>query len=232
MEESKTLVEVTTEKILQYMTAHDLQVGDKLPNEYELSHYLDVGRSTIRESVRTLVSRNILEVRQGAGTFVSDKRGIVNDPLGFSLIKDRDRMIQDLFELRYLLEPKMAGLAARHATKEQIDEMKELIQKIERSFIEGTTEHVALDIDFHTTIAEASGNVALFHIIPIINESIALFNKNYDIAHLKNETIDIHLEIVKAIEQRNELAALDAMTVHMAMNRKELQKIIAMKESI
>lgn len=55
--------------------------------------------------------------------------------------------------------------------------MKSLTQKIETSFREGTQDHVQLDIDFHTTIAEASGNVALLHIIPIINESIALFNK-------------------------------------------------------
>ena len=194
MEENKTLVEVTTDKILRYLKEMQLQVGDKLPNEYELSDYLEVGRSTVREAVRALASRNILEVRQGAGTFVSDKRGIANDPLGFSLIEDQDRMIRDLFR-------------------------------------EGTQEHVQLDIDFHTMIAEASGNVALLHIIPIINESIALFNKNYDIQHLKIETIDIHTEIVQAIERRNALAAFDAMTVHMAINRRELQKIIGEKET-
>ncbi|MBP2855705.1 FadR family transcriptional regulator, partial [Acinetobacter baumannii] len=76
MEENKTLVEVTTDKILRYLKEMQLQVGDKLPNEYELSDYLEVGRSTVREAVRALASRNILEVRQGAGTFVSDKRGI------------------------------------------------------------------------------------------------------------------------------------------------------------
>lgn len=123
----------------------------------------------------------------------------------------------------------MAGLAAEYATKNQISRMKSLTQKIETSFREGTQDHVQLDIDFHTTIAEASGNVALLHIIPIINESIALFNKNYDIQHLKIETIDIHTEIVQAIERRNVLAAFDAMTVHMATNRRELQKIIGKK---
>ena len=67
MEENKTLVEVTTDKILRYLKEMQLQVGDKLPNEYELSDYLEVGRSTVREAVRALASRNILEVRQGAG---------------------------------------------------------------------------------------------------------------------------------------------------------------------
>lgn len=67
MEENKTLVEVTTDKILRYLKEKQLQVGDKLPNEYELSDYLEVGRSTVREAVRALASRNILEVRQGGG---------------------------------------------------------------------------------------------------------------------------------------------------------------------
>lgn len=52
MEENKTLVEVTTDKILRYLKEMQLQVGDKLPNEYELSDYLEVGRSTVREAVR------------------------------------------------------------------------------------------------------------------------------------------------------------------------------------
>ncbi|KAF1303390.1 GntR family transcriptional regulator [Enterococcus sp. JM9B] len=228
--ENQTLVERTTDKILDYITKNELEIGMKLPNEYELSQQLDVGRSTLREAVRALTSRNVLEVRQGAGTFISDKRGIANDPLGFSLVKDQDKMIQDLFELRYLLEPKMAALAAKYATQEQIDKLNRLRVEIEDSFYKNDSRHVTLDIDFHTTIAAASGNVALFHIIPIINESIGLFNKNYNIKHLKIETIDMHKDITEAIENRDEIAALDAMTIHMANNRKELKAIVHQKK--
>lgn len=230
--ENKTLVDKTVDKIIRYINEHDLDVGMKLPNEYELSQQLDVGRSTVRESVKALASRNVLEVRQGAGTFISSKRGIATDPLGFSLIKDQDKMISDLFELRYLLEPKMAALAAKHATNEQIEKMNRLRIEIEESFYQNDKRHVELDIDFHTTIAEASGNVALFHIVPIINEAIALFNKNYDIQHLKIETIDMHKDITEAIGKHDETGALDAMTIHMANNRKQLNAIIHQKNEI
>lgn len=229
MEEIKSLVEQTSDQIIHFIMENDLKAGDRLPNEYELSDKLSVGRSTLREAVRTLASRNILEVRQGAGTFVSDKRGIATDPLGFSLIKDQNKMIQDLFELRYILEPTMAALAAKHATNDQIAKLNELHKKIERSFKDGTDEHVELDIEFHTTIAEASGNVGLLHIIPIINESIALFNKSYNVSHLKIETIEFHKDITKAIENHDEIGAMDAMTIHMANNRKEFKQIIKEK---
>ncbi len=229
VEATKTLVEQTTDKIIAFIKTHDLKIGNKLPNEYQLSQELDIGRSTLREAVRVLVSRNILEVRQGSGTFISDKRGIATDPLGFSLIKDQDKMILDLFELRYLLEPKMAALAAKNASEEQIQRITYLKDEIEISFLEGTDDHVQLDIELHTTIAQASGNVGLTHIIPVINESIALFNKSYNVERLKRETITLHSDIVEAISNHDELEAFDTMTVHMATNRKEFRKIMKKK---
>ena len=83
----RPLVERTADAIIKFITSENLTAGDKLPNEYELAKTLDVGRSTIREAVRSLVSRNILEVRQGSGTYVSENTGISDDPLGFALSK-------------------------------------------------------------------------------------------------------------------------------------------------
>lgn len=225
----KTLVEQTIDKLLAFISTNQLEVGDKLPNEYELAKKLDVGRSTLREAVRSLASRNILEVRQGSGTFISDKKGIVKDPLGFSLIRDKDKMILDLFELRYIIEPPMAALAAKNATEDHIKKMIKLKNSIEDSFEENTQDHVLLDIELHKTIAEASGNVALLHIVPIINESIALFNESYNINHIKLETMAMHRELVDAIKNKDEIGALDAMTIHMANNRKEIRHIIKLK---
>lgn len=73
---ARPLVEKTAERLLQLILERGYDVGAKLPNEYELAQDLDVGRSTIREAVRSLATRNVLEVRQGSGTYVSSKRGI------------------------------------------------------------------------------------------------------------------------------------------------------------
>lgn len=82
MEENKTLVEVTTDKILRYLKEKQLQVGDKLPNEYELSDYLEVDAARCEKLSERLLLGIFLKFGKG-GTFVSDKRGIANDPLGF-----------------------------------------------------------------------------------------------------------------------------------------------------
>ena len=77
---------------------------------------LEVGRSTLREAVKMLVSKNILEVRQGSGTYITSLTETVIDPLGFGEIDNHMKLTQDLFEVRFLIEPQMASLAAQHIT--------------------------------------------------------------------------------------------------------------------
>ncbi|WEM59119.1 GntR family transcriptional regulator [Streptococcus parauberis] len=79
----KPLVGQKVDQLLDLILERNYETGAKLPNEFELAEDLNVGRSTIREAVRTLVARNILEVKQGSGTFISPKRGVSEDPLVF-----------------------------------------------------------------------------------------------------------------------------------------------------
>ena len=221
---SKTLAEQVAEKIINYINEHDLTIGDKLPNEYDLAKVLDVGRSTVREAVRALASRNILEVKQGSGTFISEKKGIATDPLGFSLIKDTLKLTKDLFEIRYILEPRVAALAAQHATDEEINAIDRLRKKIEDTMGNDTQQQLHLDVEFHTMIAKASNNVAMHHLIPVINESIFLYNDHYTNQQIKEETLMMHREITEAIKRHDSDAAFDAMTIHMAFNRLNLKR--------
>ena len=82
----RPLVDKTAERLMAFILDNGYEVGQKLPNEYDLSEALGAGRSTVREAVRSLVARNILEVRQGSGTYISSKRGVVEDPFGFAII--------------------------------------------------------------------------------------------------------------------------------------------------
>lgn len=72
--ENKTLVEITTQKILSYIQEHKLQIGDRLPNEFTLAEQLKVSRNTIREATEMLKSRNIIEVKQGSRIFINAKK--------------------------------------------------------------------------------------------------------------------------------------------------------------
>ena len=66
------LAEQVQEQLYDYITAHSMKPGDKLPNEFKLAEQFGVGRSTVREAVKLLVSRNVLETRRGSGTYVKD----------------------------------------------------------------------------------------------------------------------------------------------------------------
>lgn len=222
---SKPLVEKTIEKLLHLIVERQYEVGDKLPNEYELAEDLNVGRSTVREAVRGLAARNVLEVRQGSGTYISAKKGISEDPLGFSLVKDKVKLTTDLFELRYLLEPRIAERVAQFATEEDIARLEEIVVAIEDSVARGDDEHLELDVKFHSMLAEISGNIAMTSLLPVINQSIHLINENYSNRRMKESSLQAHRSILWAIQKRHPIAAYDSMLGHiLAVRQTVLQE--------
>ncbi|MDB8792608.1 FadR/GntR family transcriptional regulator [Romboutsia sp. 1001216sp1] len=223
---TKPLGETTSEKIIKLIVDENLKIGDKLPNEYELADKLGVGRSTIREAIKALVSRNILEIKRGSGTFI--KCGVADDPLGLMFVKDKLKLAVDLLEIRFMIEPKIASLAAINATKEDIEELSKLCDEVEELILNGIP-HMEKDIEFHTAIARSSKNLVTTSLVPIINKSIAVF---IDVTNtqLKNETIETHKEILNAIKNKNANEAHDAMLLHLAYNRRNINRIVAEKQ--
>ncbi|MDV5972311.1 FadR/GntR family transcriptional regulator [Streptococcus canis] len=211
---ARPLVEQTAERLLNLILERDYDVGAKLPNEYELAQDLDVGRSTIREAVRSLATRNVLEVRQGSGTYVSSKKGVSEDPLGFALVKDTAKLTADLFELRLLLEPRIAALAAQNATPKEIKELEKIVVEIEEAVAAGDPKHLQLDVTFHSMMAKFSGNIAMDSLLPVINKSIHLINANDTNHQMKEGSLQAHRDILTAIKERNPIAAHDAMLLH------------------
>ncbi len=126
-----TRVEKSSEGILQYIKDHNLTAGDKLPTEMELSKLLGVGRNTVREALRLLLSRNIVVIRQGAGSFVSEKNGISDDPLGFFMVDDRKKLIEDLLQARVIIEPQIAAIAAQNRTEEELFFLENALKRVE-----------------------------------------------------------------------------------------------------
>ena len=86
---SKLLAEQVEEQIYRYIVDTSLEIGSKLPNEFELGEKFGVGRSTIREAVKLLASKGVLEVRRGSGTYVINKTPADLDPLGLQGLGDR-----------------------------------------------------------------------------------------------------------------------------------------------
>lgn len=216
--EEKSLPQKVSEDILSFILDENLQPGDRLPNESVLSQRLNVGRSSLREAMKLLASRNIVTIRQGSGTYIAASPGIVEDPLGLTFIHDKEKLVHDLLEIRFLLEPSIAGMAARSANDGDIQKIMELCLEVEELLKSGK-DHTQKDIEFHTAIAMSSKNIVIPRLIPVINSSIPLFVETTE-NRLEKETIETHREIAEAIRDHDVLKAQDAMYLHLVYNRK------------
>lgn len=215
--EDKPLSSKLSEELLNYIRSENLKPGDRLPNESILAKKMGVGRSSIREAMKLLASRNIVTIRQGSGTYISQTPGMVDDPLGFSFIADKQKLAQDSLEVRFLLEPAIASLAAQNASEEDIALLRRLCQEVE-DLVQLGQAHTQKDIEFHTAIALSSKNVVVPRLIPVINSAIPLLIELTGNT-LKQETIDTHRALTDAIAAHNAAAAHDAMYLHLVYNR-------------
>lgn len=102
--------------------------------------------------MKLLASRNIVNIRQGSGTYIANSPGMVADPLGFTFIADKQKLAQDLLEIRFLLEPPIAARAALRATEHDIHKIQTLCQEVE-DLLRSGKDHTQKDIEFHTAIA-------------------------------------------------------------------------------
>lgn len=219
LSKNTSLVEGTTERILR-LILNEFAVGEKIPSEGELGQRLGVGRNTVREAIRALVGRNILEIRRGNGTYVSDKQGVGDDPLGLLFIKNPRKVAADIMQIRILLEPTIASLAAMNATVDDIRDLEELAAAFE-SKVRRQEDPVNEDVAFHRSIAKCSKNVVMPNLIPVISRSIRIFTDIKDGQQIEC-TLDAHRQIVGAIRARNSVAAYDAMLLHLSYNRNKL----------
>lgn len=215
--EDKPLSSKLSEELLNYIRSENLKPGDRLPNESILAKKMGVGRSSIREAMKLLASRNIVTIRQGSGTYISQTPGMVEDPFGFSFIADKQKLAQDSLEVRFLLEPAIASLAAQNASEEDIALLRRLCQEVE-DLVRLGQDHTQKDIEFHTAIALSSKNVVVPRLIPVINSAIPLLIELTGNT-LKQETIDTHRALTDAIAAHNAAAAHDAMYLHLVYNR-------------
>lgn len=212
----KSLSELTSDQIIDLIVQKSLTKGDKLDNEKTLCEKLNVGRSTLREAVRMLASRNILEVRHGSGIYVSEKLGIPDDPLGFTFVQDKKKLVSDLLAFRRMIEPPVCALAAINASKEQIEKLETKANEVEALILAEKNHHKA-DASFHSLIGELSGNTVMPKIQPIIFKAIELF---VDVtgSMLRKETIKDHRNLVDAIRMHDPVKASDAMFLHLIHN--------------
>lgn len=210
------------DSLMDYILQEPLEIGQKIPNEFELAEKFGVGRSTIREAVKSLASKGILEVKRGSGTYVISTNSLNDDPLGLSKFDNKYKLALELFDVRLMLEPEIAALTAKYASDEEIQQIKKLCDETEHLYLNGKN-HIPKDIEFHTCIAKGSKNRVIETLIPIINTAVMTF-ANMTGRTLMKETIETHRAVVNAILDRDPMGAKCAMIMHLTYNRQALIK--------
>ena len=185
------------------------KAGDKLPTEKELCESTGAGRNTVREALKILASRNVLEIRQGAGTFVSEKQGIPDDPLGFSMVNDHVKLTKDLLQVRIMLEPQIAALAAQCAKEHEIKELEEILEEMEAA-MKKREDYSELDTKFHTKIAQCTHNIVMENLLPVIGKGVAVFAREvaqteYDRTWISHRKIFCYIRDHKPFEAEMEM---------------------------
>ena len=112
----RTLGQKTEDRLMKYILDKPVKIGERIPTEGELTELFEVGRSTVRGAVKGLVTRGVLEVRRGDGTYVISTIYMENDVLEFGNVEDRYRLALDLFDVRLMIEPEIVTWACRKAT--------------------------------------------------------------------------------------------------------------------
>lgn len=191
-----------------------LNPGDRLPSERELAQTFGVGRSTVREAIRAMESMGLVETRAGEGTFLAGPASRnPRDPLMAALFSAWDTQLK-LFEVREVLEPGLAGLAARRATPEQIERLRSVLRDQEEKVKRGQA-YMQEDTSFHFLIAEATGNEALVRIMDGLMDLLRQTREtSWQRSGRPARSLKQHLAILEAIEDRNPRVAERRMRGH------------------
>jgi GntR family transcriptional regulator, transcriptional repressor for pyruvate dehydrogenase complex len=159
--QKKVYIEILN-KIHDIIENDGLQAGDKLPSERELSDRLNAGRSSVREALRSLELLGLIETRRGEGTFIVDANEYRLIEILGSFILQGDKVVEDLIELKDIIELTAIPLACQRLTDE---ELEELLLNGEQIFQNPTEETLQV---FHRNIVEGSKNRLLYRVWNIL----------------------------------------------------------------
>lgn len=188
--------------------------GDQIPPERELAERFKVSRTSVREALRALEMQGIIDSRQGGGTFIrtGDTEMLVG-PLAAAILRGR-RELAEVLEVRELIEPGIARLAARRATAEHVAELETLLQR-QRECIAAERSFVEEDTAFHYTLAKAADNHILLRLHNVILDVLRESRQSY--LHVPNRpqmSLRGHEAMLAAVKAKDVDAAYRASLAH------------------
>ena len=225
--QASRLYEQIVEQIEQYVLKGDLKPGDQLPAERELAEQFGVSRTAVREAVKALREKGLVEAYPGKGTFITNGS---SNPMRQSL----DRMLRstpldgtaNLVEVREILEPEIAALAAIRATEETLTSLREAVAVMDAARHDPDA-FIEADLDFHLELAEAASNPLILSLIDSIvgvlrEQRIRTFNVEGGPERGQYH----HKKILEAVEHKDPQRAREAMRAHLKQVRDDSQSTV------
>jgi len=215
------------EKIKAMIVNGTLRAGDRLPKEADLAADLGLSRSSLREAVRALSLMNILDVRQGDGTYVTSlEPTLLLEALSFIVDFHRDATVLELLAVRRILEPAATAMAADRATDAELEELGKLLDSLGPD--PSADELVANDLEFHRRIVACSGNSVLSSLVETMSAPTtrARVWRGLTQAGAWERTLAEHRAILHAMVLRDAEAARSWSTVHIASVEQWLAEVL------
>ncbi|KXS43517.1 MULTISPECIES: FadR/GntR family transcriptional regulator [unclassified Candidatus Frackibacter] len=227
---NKRIYQQIVEQIRELIADGTLSPGDKLMSERAMAEELNVSRASIREAFSVLEMLGLIESRPGEGTFIKEvKEEMVLEPLALILASDVDNIFE-LIETRKILEVESAALAAKRATEDDLENIKQVIDEMKEAINQGKLGDQA-DAKFHFAVAKATHNQMFVRVMYTISDLLiqAIGESRKQLFKLKdnNETLyEQHKQVYEEIVNNNPQKAREAMYHHLETTRKELNKLI------
>jgi GntR family transcriptional regulator, transcriptional repressor for pyruvate dehydrogenase complex len=215
------------EKIKAMIVSGTLRAGDRLPKEADLAAELGLSRNSLREAVKALSLVNILDVRQGDGTYVTSlEPTLLLEALSFIVDFHRDATVLELLQVRRILEPAATAMATVRATDDEIDDLRKLLESLGPD--PAVEDLIANDLEFHRRIAVSSGNSVLSSLVESMSAPTvrARVWRGLTEAGVGARTVAEHRAILDAMASRDPEAARSWATVHIAAVEQWLNTVL------
>jgi GntR family transcriptional repressor for pyruvate dehydrogenase complex len=212
----QTLGQQVATQLAAMVTSGKWRQGERLPSEMELSKILHVGRSTLREALKSLAFVGLVEMRHGEGTFVAAENKLLLDRILAKGLIRTEKTVADVCEARIVLETELAALSAERITKPEIAGLQSLIDQMGYKLEAVDTSFEDLDLEFHLRIAACSKNPILQQLMhPLRDLVFEWIVKSQQFPGLRLNAHQQHQAILQALTLGKPDKARKAMREHL-----------------
>lgn len=226
------LYEQIVQQIEESIVKGELKLGDQLPAERDLAHRFGVSRTAVREAVKALREKGLVEAYSGRGTFITDgTTQAVRQSLDLMVKIGQSEGLAHLAEVRAILEPEIAALAAMRIQESEVATMREAVAIMDKAG-QDPDAYIEADLDFHLALAEGAANPL---ILSLLDSIVGLLREQrmriFRVPGGPERGQVYHKRILEAVERHDAEKARAAMRAHLEQVREDSQAPAAKRTS-